>query len=184
MRSGHLRDPDFLVRDRRASRDISKILFDFFPGGFYVNVTCKDNDHVRRAVIGLEPFLHVVHGSGVEIGHVADNGPGIRVARRVGILGDELARNGVRLVLALPLFVLHDAALQVQSLLIQRTEQKSHAVRFHPEGVVKRRGGNIFKIIGAVVVGRSVEVGCSDFFHGVNVPARRMFASAKHQVLE
>jgi hypothetical protein len=50
------------------------------------------------------------------------------MADRIGVLGQDLVRHAVGLVLALALLVLHHAALQVQLLLVDRAEQVAHAV--------------------------------------------------------
>src|SRR2546426_9361795 len=47
----------------------------------------------------------------------------------------------VRLVLTLPLFVLHDAALLVDSRRIDHPEEVPHAIRLHPQRDVERGGG-------------------------------------------
>ena len=101
---------------------------------------------------------------------------------RESILRDELFRNRVRLVLALALFVLHHAALQIQRLLAQ--VEVSHAVRLHPQRVIHRGRRHILEIIRAVVVGRAVQVRGADALHGLDIAALRMVAAAKHQVLE
>ena len=184
VRSGHFCDPSFLVRDGRTRRNVAKIFFDFFFGGFGVDVARQANHHVGGTVVGLKPFLHVVHGGSVEIGHLADDGPGIRMVRGIRVMGDELKGDCVGLVFTLALFVLDDTALQIESLLIERAEEITHAVGFHPQGVIEGRCGHVFEVVSAVVVGGAVQVGGADFFHGVNVTAGGMFAAAEHQVLE
>src|SRR5271155_1669812 len=102
----------------------------------------------------------------------------------IGILGDQLKRHRVGLVLALALFVLYYAALQIERFLIQRAKKESHAVRLHPQGVIEGGGRNILEIVGSVVVGGAVQIGGADLFHGVDVASRRMLAAAKHKMFE
>src|SRR6202041_1084961 len=75
MRSGAFRDPGFGATDWRASRNVAVIFLNFFAGNFGSHVTSDDHGDVVRAVISLEPLLHVGHGGGVEIGHGTNDGP-------------------------------------------------------------------------------------------------------------
>ncbi len=84
------------------------------------------------------------------------------MAGRIGIFGDELFGDAIGLILALAFFVLHHAALEVEGLLVEGTEQVAHAIGFEEERVVERRGGDVFEVIGAVVVGGAVQVGGAD----------------------
>ena len=92
--------------------------------------------------------------------------------------------DGVRLVFILALFVLDDAALEIEFFLIEDGEEMAHAVAFGEEDVVEHGGGNVFEVIGAVVVGGAVEVGGADAFHGVDVGEIEILAAAEHEVLE
>ena len=184
VRSGHFGDPGFLVPDRRPGGNIAEIFFNFFFGGLEVDISGETNHDVRWTVIRLEPFLHVVHRCGIEVRHIADDGPRVGMPGGISVLRDELKGNGVGLVFSLALFVLHNPALQVERLLIELAEQEAHAVGFHPERVIERGSRHVFKVVGAVIVGGAVEVGGADFFHGVNVAALRVLAAAKHQVFE
>ena len=98
--------------------------------------------------------------------------------------GEELPSDAVRLVFALAFFVLHDAALEVEFFLVEDAEQMAHAVAFSEEHVVEHGGGNIFEIIGAVVVGGAVQIGGADALHGVDVSEIEIVAAAEHEVLE
>ena len=125
----HFRDPYLLVRYGRARRNVAEIFLDLLFRRFRVNIAGQHDDHVGRPVIILEPFLHVLECSSVQVGHVADDVPGIGVTGGICIFRKVLLGQTVRLVLPLTFFVLHHAALQVESLLAQIEE--SHAVRFH-----------------------------------------------------
>src|SRR5580700_2606050 len=104
------------------------------------------------------------------------------MSRGVGIFWDVFLGQPVRIVLTLAFFILHHAALQIESLLAEVEE--SHAVRFHPQGVVESGGGNIFKKVGAVEGSRTVQIGRAHGLESLDVHAFGVFAAAKHQVLE
>ena len=106
------------------------------------------------------------------------------MAGRISVLGNKLLGNAVGLVLALALFVLDHAALQVQRLLLEGSEQMAHAVGLQKECVIERRGGDVFEKVGTVVVGGAVQVGGAHALHGIDVAAVKVFAAAEHQVLE
>src|SRR3546814_2510341 len=67
----------------------------------------------------------------------------------------------IGLVVALPLFVLDDAALLVELLLRHRAEQMPHAVAFHEQSQVERTRRDRLDIVGMVEPGRSVGRGRS-----------------------
>ena len=165
MRAGAFGDPHFLVGDGWSGGNLAVIFFNFSRGDFRRDVAGDHQRDVVRAVIGLEPLLNVAQRGGVQILHGADDGPRVRMADRIGVFGDEFVADGVRLIFALAFFVLHDAALQVELLLIEHAEQMAHAVAFGEQNVVEHGGGNVFEIIGAVVVGGAVQVGGADVFH-------------------
>ena len=60
----------------------------------------------------------------------------------------------------------------------------THAIAFGEENVVEHGSGNIFKVVGAIVVGGAVEVGGADALHGIDVREIEIFAAAEHEVLE
>ena len=103
---------------------------------------------------------------------------------RVCVFRDQLFGHTVGLVLALAFFVLHHAALQVELLLIEHAQQMSHAIALGEQRVVEHRGGHIFEIIGAIVVGRPVQIGRTDLLHRVDVGVIEVIAAAEHQMLE
>src|SRR6266403_3218 len=106
------------------------------------------------------------------------------MADGISILREKLPSDAVGLIFALALFVLHDAALEIEFFLVQDAEQMSHAVAFREKYVIQHRSGNVFKIIGAIGVGGAVQVASADAFHGVDVGVIEIFASAEHEVLE
>ena len=75
---------------------------------------------------------------------------------------EEVPDLAVGLVLALALLVLHHAALLVELGLADRAEQVAHAVGLEPERQVERGGRDVLEVVGAVLVGRAVQVGGAD----------------------
>ncbi|MNM51952.1 hypothetical protein D3C81_630210 [compost metagenome] len=97
---------------------------------------------------------------------------------------DHFAQLAVGLVLALALFVLHHAALLVQGLLVDGTQQVTHAVGLHPQRHVQRGGRHVLEIVGAVGVRGAIHVGGTSRFKRGEVLPRRVLAAVEHQVLE
>ena len=60
----------------------------------------------------------------------------------------------------------------------------SHSIGLEPESVVQSGGRDIFKVVRSIGVGGAVQVSCSDWLHGLDVPALVVFAPAEHQMLE
>ena len=128
MRAGALGDPNFLASDGRNGGNGAVIFFYLLARDFGSDVAGKDERDVVGAVITFEPVLDVGERGGVEIFHGADDGPGIGMAGGIGVFGDELLGHAVGLVFTLALFVLDHSALQIDGLLIERSEQMAHAV--------------------------------------------------------
>ena len=106
------------------------------------------------------------------------------MARREGAFRHEVVDLSVGLVLTLALLVLHNAALQVQRLLVEGTKQVAHAVGFDEERIVQRRYGHGLEVVGPIVVGCAIEIGCANLFERVDDPRLDVLAAAEHQVLE
>ena len=60
----------------------------------------------------------------------------------------------------------------------------AHAIGFGEEDVVEHGGGNVFEIVGAIVVGGAVEVGGTDAFHSVDVRDVEILRAGEHEVFE
>ena len=132
----------------------------------------------------LEPILHVVQRGTVEIGHRADGRVMVGVAYRIEVLQLLVFDQPERLVIALPLLVLDDAALVIEHLLRHRAEQVAHPVALEEQRHVERAGRHGLEIIGAVEPGGAVVVGRADLLQRLEEIARRILAAVKHQVLE
>ncbi len=89
-----------------------------------------------------------------------------------------------RLVIALTLFVLHDAALIIELALRHRTQQVAHAVAFQPQRALQGGAGDGLEVIGAVEPRRAVVIGRAHFREVLEVVIRRVFRAVEHQVFE
>ncbi len=78
------------------------------------------------------------------------------MACRVRTLGDQLPSEAIGLVLTLALLVLNYAALQVERLLVDGSEEVSHAIGLEPEGVVQGGRGHVLKVVGAIGIGGAI----------------------------
>ncbi len=90
----------------------------------------------------------------------------------------------VRLVLALALLVLDDAALLVQLVLRDRAQEVAHPVRLEPQHRVQRVLRHVLEIVRAVEPGRRVQAGRAELFEERQVLVVKIFRTLKHQMLE
>ena len=97
---------------------------------------------------------------------------------------EEIPHLAVGLVLALPLLVLHHAALLVELGLGDGAEQVAHAVGLEPEREVERGGRHVLEVVGAVFVRRAVQVGGADALERALELLVVVLAPVEHQVLE
>ena len=177
-------DPGAVPRDGRASGNAAEVMLDEVAGLSGRDVARDGDDRVRGSVVGAKPLMHVIEGGGVQILHLADHGPRVGVAVGVGVLGDQVVRDRVGLVLPLALLVLHDPALLVQLGLVHGTQHVAHAVGLHPQGQVQGGPGHVLKVVRAVLVGGAVEVRRADALHGLEVVVVEVLRAVEHQVLE
>src|SRR3546814_85588 len=108
----------------------------------------------------------------------------IGMARGEEILENLVAQQAERLVVALALLILDDAALVIELFLRHRAEQMPHAIAFQEQRAVKGAGRHRLEIIGAVHVGRAVAVGRPDLFERLEGIAGRILRPVEHQMLE
>src|SRR4051812_35246523 len=106
------------------------------------------------------------------------------MAGRVGPLRDQFVRESIRLVLSLAFLVLNNAALKIESLLVDCPKQMPHSIGLEPESVVQSRSRHVLEVVCPIGIGRAVQVGRSDWLQSLNIPALVVFAPSKHQVLE
>ncbi len=156
------------------ARDVAEIALDQRPGGRHVDVAGQHQHGVVRAVLVAMPVTQVLQRGGVQIGHRADGGMAIGVACREQGVQHGVEDEAVRLVVALTLLVLDDAALVIQPLLGQRTQQVTHAVALHVERLLQRRRRHRLEEVGAVEPGRAVPVGGPHGAQGLHQTARHV----------
>ena len=106
------------------------------------------------------------------------------MVRRVEPRRQEVPDLAVRLVLALPLLVLHHAALLVELGLADGADEMAHAVGLEPEREVERGDGHVVEVVGAVLVGGAVEVGGAGPLERILEFLVVVLAPVEHQVLE
>ncbi len=182
--AGALGDPGVMLGQRRARRDRAIETLDLLARFFSRDVARQHQHRIVRAIVLLEPVLDVGHRGRVEVFHLADHGPGIRVTGRVGIGRQEFPGDAVRLVFVLAFLVLHHAALDVELLLVDRAQQVAHAIALGEQRIVEHRGRHVLEVIGAILVGGAVQVGRADALHRVQVSLVEVVAAAEHQVFE
>ena len=85
--------------------------------------------------------------------------------RRIHPLDDAAVYPAVGLVLALPLLVLHDAALAVEHRLVDLRGEEAHAVGLEVQRAFERRHRHVLEEIGAVGVGGAVAVVRAEVVH-------------------
>ena len=115
-------------RHRDTGWNIAEITQCLFFCRRHIDVAGQHQHGIVGAIPRAEPVLHIVQRSGVQVRHRADHRAMIRVIFRVTGTRQRIPDQAVRLVFALPLFVLDHAALLVEQGLINRTEKMPHAV--------------------------------------------------------
>ena len=104
--------------------------------------------------------------------------------RREHARKDVIFGQAVRLIVALAFFVLHYAALFIESFLRDRAEHVSHAIGFHPQRHIKRRFWHVLEIVGAIKIGGAVHIGGAHTFERLEVFVVVILAAVEHQVLK
>ena len=134
--------------------------------------------------MGLEPVLYVGEAGRVQVRHRSDGGVAIGVpfGQQRGEL--RIFDQPIGLILAHPLFILHDAALGIELGLRDRAQQMAHPVRFQEQRAIERAGRHRLEIIGAVEPGRPVPVGRADILEPPEERPVGIFRSIEHQMLE
>jgi hypothetical protein len=172
------------TRDGRSRRDIPEVRLHLGQNVLRVDVAGDHERRVIRPVIRLEPLLDVVELGCVQVFHRTDHRPRVRVARRKARLRRQLFRYRIRLVVALALFVLDDAALLVEPRLVDRADQMAHAIGLQEEDLVESRFRDVLEVVRPIVVGRSVQVGRAERLDRLEVVVVVVLAAVEHQVFE
>lgn len=79
---------------------------------------------------------------------------------------------------------MHHSALFVEFGLINSTQQVTHTVAFEPQNLVEGAHRNILEVVGAIVIGCSVQIGTSNGFQCLEIIFVEVFRTVEHQVLE
>ena len=106
------------------------------------------------------------------------------MAFREGLLSEVSPDTAIRLRFTLAFFVLYHATLFVEFFLCYRTQQMTHAVRFHPQCHIQRRRRHILEVVGTVIVGGAVHFGGAGTLKRSEVFVIVVFGTIKHQVLK
>ena len=163
---------------------MTEVLGDLGLGRGQIDVAGQDQHRVVRSVPGAEPRFHVVERGGVEVVHRTDRAVVIGMAARIQLAVDLVVGLAVGLILALPLLVLHHAALLVEHLLVDRSEEVAHAIGLHPQRHVDRGCRHVLEIVRAIEPGRAVHVGAANQFERREIFAGCILRAVEHQMLE
>ncbi len=120
------------ARHRRPRRDAAERLPRLGDRRVRVHIPRDHQYRIGRAVVGLEPRLHVLHLGLIQIFHGADGGPGIWVTGGIGVLRNQLPHLAVGRAFTLAFFIFHHRALLIELALIDGAQQVTHAVGLHP----------------------------------------------------
>ena len=168
-----------------VGRDGAEVLLDPSTRLLRVDVADDRQDRVVRRVVRAEERARVVQRRRVQIGHGADGRVVVRVALGIGQRGHPLERGAVgHVVVTLPALVLDHVPLVLQGLLVERRQQRAHAVRLQPERQLQLVRGHGLEVVGALEARRPVERPASALDQlevAVSLDLRR---TLKHQVLE
>ena len=149
-----------------------------------IDVARERDRRIRRMVVAREERVDLVEPDGIQIRHLADRRPVVRMIGRKERGQDGHRAQAIRPVLViLPPLVQDHGALVRELGLGQRRQQVAHPVRFHPEAELERAGRNDFPVVRPIRVGRSVQRGARALqrLEVAVVVVRRPF---EHQVLE
>jgi hypothetical protein len=106
------------------------------------------------------------------------------MADRIRVAADVLADLAVRAVVALPLFVLHHAALLVELRLVDDAEQMAHAIGLHPQREIERTGLHVLEVVRAIEPRGAVDLGRARGLQRAEIFVVVMLRAVEHQVLE
>ena len=178
------RHPGLHALDRRAGLDVAKVLLRQRTTLLRRDVASQHQHGVGRAVVILEPLVHVFQRRGGQVFHRADGAVPVGVASGIHAFEHAVLDQPVGLVVALALLVLHHANLVVELLLGDGAEQVAHAIGLHPQRHFQRGGGHGLEVVGAVEPGGAVHAGGPDLLEGFEVLAVVVFRAVEHQVFE
>ena len=152
-----IKPPD--PRRRRPRRQIPEIAVRQLQRPPLIHIPGNGQTGIRRRIEPLKKILDVIQTRRVQILLRPDGHPvvGMRQGKQ-GFLDMPLGHPVGAVLVALPPLVFHHFPLNVKPLLIQRRQQKAHPVGFQPQGQLQIVGRHILPIVGAVGIGRAVQV--------------------------
>ena len=177
--------PGLRIRQSRAARDVAEILFRQAQGLLPVKASAQNKRRVPRDVIFLVESLDVRELRVGKIFHVAYDGVSAGMVGAVHQFALYFPLVAVRNVhFRLALFIYDDALLDRESLGRHSRQKISHAVGFHPHGVLHAGDGNSLMVEGVIDGGPAV--------HGTAQPldqlpgdfGRNVLGFREHQMLE
>ena len=168
---------------RPARLDAAEEVLDHRLDQHGVEVAGQAEAGVVGRVVEAEEIGDVLDRGGRQVVHAADHRVGVGMALGVEQLQQQLVAAGVGLVLGLALLVLHHVALVVQLLLGHGRQQAAHAVGLQPQGQLHLVAGHVLPVVGAVLVGRAVDL-AADLLQGHEVVGVVVLGALEHHVLE
>jgi len=137
-----------------------------------------------RVVGGVES-ARVLERDLLQVRHVADGGPGVRVPLAEEHLVQPLVGHAVGAVLVgLLALVHHHPALHLKHLAGEHGKEEAHAVALQPERQLHRVRGHGLVVVGAVQPGGAVVGAAHALQQVVELPLGRVERALEHQVLE
>ena len=135
-------------------------------------------------VVGAEELADVLELHRPDVVGRPNRHPVVRVVGRKERRHHGHHRQAVRPVLVvLPALVQHHVPLRLEALAGQRRQQVGHAIRFHPQRQIDGVGRDHFPVVGAIGVGRAVQLAAGGLERR-EVARVVMGRALEHQVLE
>ena len=125
-----------------------------------IDIARECNRRIRRMVVARKERVDLVQPDGIQVRHLADGGP---VVRMIG--WEERGQDGHRAQTVRPVLVILPPLVEDHGALVrelglgQRRQQIAHPVRFHPQAELERAGRDHFPVVRPIRVGRSVQRG-------------------------
>ena len=168
----------------RAAGDLTEIFLDQRPRLGHRNVARQYQRRIIGAIFVAKPVAHIIHRGGIKISHRTDYSVVIGMAFRKYIFQNFIEDQAAGLVVPLPFFILDDAALVIQFLLGDRTEQIAHPVTLDEQRPLECATRHRLKIVGAIEIGRAVIIGRAHFLQIFEIVPRCILRSVEHQMFE
>ena len=173
-------------RHRRAALQRPEVLGDERLRLRLVEVADDGEAGVVRRVVQLEEAFHIVQLRRLDVLMGADHVGVVGMVRRKQRLRDGFVRDAVRPILhALPPLVAHDVLLVRELRRVELVEQIPHAVGLQPQGELELIRRQRLEVVGAVEIGRAVDVAGAGGFEELEMRVgRHVLRALEHHVLE